>query len=231
MALSDIQPLATGLAPSLSSMVSVLRPITSYHPLQVCIAYQSGVCYVVPASPLDGPELITHCQRFPTDFPFKSDLVAAAGFVKEDGKLNFIAFYETLLAAKCLGDFDSGNDKDEDEEYEQLSADQQAVYDWLGANYGSKWDHTDTIEFMGELRGLGIETINHWENAFHSMVDDSYKWEAEFAEEYICELEYNLADSPIFHAINWQRVWDHSLTYDFSTIEFDGSVFIFHSNW
>ena len=146
-------------------------------------------------------------------------------------KLNFIAFYETLLAAKGLGDPDNGNNNDEDEEYEQLSADQQAVYDWLGENYGSKWDHTDTIEFMGELRDLGIETTSHLENAFYSIVDNSYQWEAEFAEEYVCEVEHNLEDSLIFHAIDWQRVWDSSLTYDFSTIEFDGSVFIFHSNW
>jgi hypothetical protein len=180
---------------------------------------------------MDGPELITHCQRFPVDFPSKSDLVAAAGFVKDNGKLNFIAFYETLLAAKGLADPDNGNNEDEDKEYEQLSADQKEVYNWLGENYGSKWDHDDTIEFMGELRDLGIETTNHLENAFYSMVDDSYKWEAEFAEEYTCKMEHNLQDSFVFHAIDWQRVWGSSLTYDFSIIEFDDSVFIFHANW
>lgn len=180
---------------------------------------------------MDGPELIAHCQRFPIDFPSKSDLVAAAGFVKDDGKLNFIAFYETLLAAKGLADPDNGSNEDEDKEYDQLSADQQAVYDWLGGNYGSKWDHTDTIEFMGELRDLGIETTRHLEGAFYSMVDDSYQWERDFAEEYTCEMEHNLQDSFVFHAIDWQEVWDHHLTHEFSTIEFDGFVFIFNTNW
>lgn len=212
-------------------MISALRPITSHHPLQVCTAYQSGVCYVVPASPLDGPELIAHCQRFPIDFPSKSDLVAAAGFVKDNGKLDFVAFYETLLAAKGLGDPDNGNNNDEDEEYEQLSTDQQSVYDWLGENYGNAWTHDETIEFMGELKDLGVETKDNLESALYTVVDGGYNWEAEFAEEYVLELEHHLRDSLIFHAIDWQRVWDRSLMYDFSTIEFDGSIFILYSNW
>jgi hypothetical protein len=225
MALSDLQPLTVpGSQPATS-------PINGYHPLQACVAQITGKFYVIPAEPLTGGDLITHCKRFPNEFASKSDLVAASGHLKEGGKLNFISFYETLLAAKTEADPNYGNNIDEDNEYDNLSEDQKALYDYIADNYGSKWNHDETIEFMGELKDLGIETVNHHENAFYTFVDDGYHWEREFAEELVCELEHNLTDSLAYHAIDWQRVWDSSLTYDYSTIEFDDSVFIFHANW
>ena len=59
---------------------------------------------------------------------------------------------------------------------------------------------------------------------------DSYKAEAEFAEELMTSLGAIDEDSPVFFAIDWQRVWDHSLCYDYNTIEFDGTTYFFHNN-
>jgi hypothetical protein len=225
MALSDLQPLTVpGSQPATS-------PINGYHPLQACVAQITGTFYVVPAEPITGEDLITHCKRFPNEFASKSDLVAASGHLKEGGKLNFISFYETLLAAKTEADPNYGNNIDEDNEYDNLSEDQKALYDYIADNYGSKWNHDETIEFMGELKDLGVETKENLESALYTVVDGGYRWERDFAEEYINELEPNLEDSTASFAIDWQRVWDHSLTYDFYAVEFDGSVFIFFANW
>ena len=185
----------------------------------------------MPASPLTGTVLIDHAKRYPLDFASKSDLVAASGHLKEGGKLNFISFYEALIAAKTEADPNFGNNIDEDKEYDDLSEEQKELYDHISEDFGRKWNHDETIEFMGELKDLGVETKANLESALYTVVDGVYSWERDFAEEYINELEPNLEDSAASFAIDWQRVWDHSLTYDFYTVEFDGSVFIFFANW
>ena len=223
MTLSDLQPLA---GPS-----NAPAPSGPWQPLQACVAAITGRFYVVPASPLIGAVLIDHAKRYPLDFASKSDLVAASGHLKEGGKLNFISFYEALIAAKTEADPNFGNNIDEDKDYDNLSEAQKKLYDHISEDFGSKWNHDETIEFMGELKDLGVETKASLESALYTVVDDSFRWEAEFAEEYVMELEYSLQDSCAAFAIDWQRVWDHSLTHDFYTVEFDGSVFIFYANW
>jgi hypothetical protein len=85
---------------------------------------------------------------------------------------------------------------------------------------------------MAELDDLGITTAQQLEDAFYTVIHfPNYNWEREFAEEYYCELDYSIADSPVACFVDWQRAWDHQLTYDFSTIEFDNSVFILHNNY
>lgn len=223
MTLSDLQPLAgTSNAPAVSG---------PWQPLQACIAAITGTFFAVPEHPLTGEALIHHVKRFPVDFASKSDLVAASGHIKNGGKLDFISFYEAVIAARNEADPNFGNNLDEDSEYDNLSADQQALYDLISEDFGSKWNHDETIEFMGELKDLGVETKANLEDALYTVVDGGYGWERDFAEEYVMELEYSLQDSCAVFAIDWEKVWDHSLTHDFYTVEFDGSVFIFHANW
>lgn len=223
MTLSDLQPLA--------GTSNAQAPSGPWQPLQACTAAITGRFYVVPASPLTGAVLIDHAKRYPLDFASKSDLVAASGHLKEGGKLNFISFYEALIAAKTEADPNFGNNIEEDKEYDDLSEKQKELYDHISEDFGSKWNHGETIEFMGELKDLGVETKANLESALYTVVDGGYRWERDFAEEYINELEPNLEDSAASFAIDWQRVWDHSLAYDFYTVEFDGSVFIFFANW
>jgi hypothetical protein len=180
---------------------------------------------------MEGEALIEHAKRFPMDFASKSDLVGASGHLKEGGKLNFISFYEALIAARTEADPNFGNNIDEDKEYDNLSEEQRELYDHISEDFGRKWNDDETIEFMGELKDLGIETKDNLDNALYTVVDGGYGWECDFAEECINERESNLEDSAASFAIDWQRVWDHSLTYDFHTVEFDGSVFIFFANW
>jgi len=195
----------------------------------------TGCVYTIPQTKLAGDDLIAHAELYPLQFASKLDLVAASGHVKQGGKVDFISFYETLLAAKHVADpnfhVTLADADDDDLEYDQLSHKLQALYDAVHEQFGEKWDHSQIMEFMGELQDLGVNSADDLSAAYYTMVDNSWQWEANFAEEYISELESGLSDSIAFFAIDWQRVWDHCLTYDFYTIEFDDSVYLFHANW
>lgn len=191
-----------------------------------------GAVYTIPGTPLTGAELLAHAGRFPMDFPSRVDLAAASGHIKPDGKINFISFYEALLGAKLEADpnYLTVDSSDEDsEDYDALSAEQQALYDHAHDRFGEKWDHEQIMEFMGELDDIGIETERDLEDRFETVIDDSWRWEREFAEEYVNSLEYGLSNSLVYSSIDWQDVWDSLLKYDFNTIEFDDSVYIFRN--
>lgn len=166
------------------------------------------------------------------DFPSRVDLAAASGHIKPDGKINFISFYEALLGAKLEADpnYLTVDSSDEDsEDYDALSAEQQALYNHAHDRFGEKWDHEQIMEFMGELDDIGIETAQDLDDRFETVVDKDWRWEREFAEEYTNSLEYGLSDSIAYSSIDWQAVWDYQLSYDFSTFEFDDSVYIFRN--
>jgi hypothetical protein len=191
--------------------------------------------YIIPKSPITGAELISHAARYPMEFAAKSDLVAASGHVRENGKLNFIGFYEALLEAKTEADpnfyVTIQDATDEDKEYDQLSQSLQRLYDLVHTQLGYSWDHAMILEFMGELDDLGI-TASNFSDAFYSVISEpNYHWEREFAEEYVTSMECNLEDSMAYASIDWQDVWDHNLTYEFNSIDFDDSVFIFNNNY
>lgn len=236
MSLQDVSRLANAAGPLLpGEACPVLSVPRSYAAGERIIAAVTNVTYVVPNVALKGAALIEHSKLYPSTFPSKTDLVAASGHVKEDGKASFISFYEALLEAKLEADpnfyvtMDDAND--EEKEYDELSKPIQALYDNVHTRFGERWDHAQIMDFLQELSDLGVQTVENFDSAFYTFVDDTYNWEAEFTEEYTNELEPNLNDSIASFAIDWQRVWDHALTYDFCTIEFDDLIYIFYSNW
>ena len=192
-----------------------------------------GAVYTIPAIPLTGADLLAHAGRFPMDFPSRVDLAAASGHVKPDGKINFISFYEALLGAKLEADpnyltVDSSDEESED--YDALSAEQQALYDHAHDRFGEKWDHEQIVEFMELLQDdAGIETAQDLDDRLETVVDNDWRWEREFAEEYVNSLEYGLSNSLAYSSIDWQDVWDSLLKYDFNWVEYDGSVYIFRN--
>jgi hypothetical protein len=215
-------------------MNNTTNTAVSYVPGAVISAAISNHVYTIPTVKLSGAALIEHTTKYPELFPSKTDLVAASGHVRNDGKVAFVSFYETLLAAKLEADpnyyVTIEEARDEDKEYDALSLPLQELYDEVHERFGEKWGHTMILDFIQELNDLGINDTNALDNAFYTVMDDTYHWERQFTEEYINELE-SLQDSLIYHAIDWQAVWDHQLTYDFYTIEFDDQVFVFHANY
>jgi hypothetical protein len=228
---------SSSISTSTNTMIastSVSAPVEYVAGAQLRAAITDTI-YVIPKSPITGAELIGHAARYPMEFATKSDLVAASGHVKENGKLSFVGFYEALLAAKTEADpnfyITIQDATDEDKEYDQLSQSLQQLYDLVHEDFGHAWDHSMILEFMGELDDLGVSASN-FSDAFYSVIPEpSYHWEREFAEEYVTSIECHLEDSMVYASIDWQDVWDHNLTYEFNSIDFDDSVFIFNNNY
>lgn len=208
------------------------EPAVTYAVGATIQAALGGAVYTIPKTPLTGAELLAHAGRFPMDFPSRVDLAAASGHIRPDGKINFTGFYEALLEAKLEADpnYLTVDSSDEGSEgYDALSEEAQAFYDQIDSRFGEKWTHEETMEFMGELDDIGIETERDLEDRFETVVDNAWSWEKEFAEEYVNSLEYGLSDSIVYSSVDWQDVWDSLLKYDFAWVEYDGSVYIFRN--
>lgn len=94
----------------------------------------------------------------------------------------------------------------------------------------------DTVELFRKLQDeLGIECLSDFEDLY-CYSSEECDWEAEFAEYWateVCCLDSNFSnDAGTFSwiVIDWQATWDCNLRYDFSTIEFDDYIIIFHNN-
>ena len=169
-----------------------------------------------------GSGLLSLVADYGSEAP-KSQLVAAAGYIKPDGKLAWTAFYEALLAAKGVTPRVSN---DEDREYDELSSDAQGLYDEIHERIGEKWDHADLMEMLGKVQDLGIETADQFSDALSFVADDPWNWQRDFVE----SLTY---DAGIFSwvVIDHEATWESSLRYDYSEVEFDGSVFVFSNSF
>mgnify|MGYP006267655935 FL=1 len=121
--------------------------------------------------------------------------------------------------------------------YDSQDVKYQDLYDTIVDRipHADKWDVEQVIEFFSELDDFGITTHQQFEDAYYSY-SDSYRPEKEFAEEFYEGLGVDISNdaapgSELWHFIDWQAVWDHSLRYDFNTIEFDGDMFFFNNNF
>ena len=99
--------------------------------------------------------------------------------------------------------------------------------------FADKWDVDQVIDFISELDDLGIENNRQFEYAYYGH-QDGWKAEQNFAQEFYEGMMSNAVQDelaiPLYY-VDWQRVWDHSLSYDFSTIELDGDTFFFNNNF
>jgi len=223
---------ATAAAITATTAAAAVR---TYVPGKEFLSQQTNLVFMVPNVALAGADLLANVEAN-KHLIVKSDLVAASGYVhSESGRPAYTEFYTELLAAKNAADpnfYVTVNDAiEEDKAYDELSLKSKELYDEIDSRFGEKWPHCEVLHFMQLLDDIGITTVSNFDAAFHTVVTDSYRWEAEFAEEFVTEVEHGLTESMAFAAINWQDVWDHTLTYDFTAVEFDGDVFIFYANW
>lgn len=170
---------------------------------------------------LTGQSLVDFVNGYDLNAHTRTEMVLEAGYAYDNGKAMYTEFYTELLRAKGVTPV---TDTDVvDNNYEDLDRDTQKLYDLVDKNHGEKWDHDEVMEFLDELSDIGIDTADQYESLFYGVYDT----EKEFAEEFCNEVESINPDSAYYYAIDWQRVWDHNLSYDFDTIEFDYSVFFF----
>ena len=172
-----------------------------------------------------GSGLLSLVADYGADAP-KSQLVAAAGYIRPDGKLAWTAFYEALLAAKGISPVVS---QDEDEEYEALSDEAKGLYDEIHDRIGEKWDHSEILEMMGEVQDLGIDTADQFSDALAFVADDPWHWQRDFILDCLEADSTNDAGIYSWLVIDYEATWDSALRYDYSEIEFDGSVYVFRN--
>lgn len=187
-------------------------------------------------SKLTGAELIAHTENSLRAGLSRTDLIIQAGYtkIKPDRTIGaaYVEFYEALLAAKMEANPElyASENTEPEESYDDLPETTKALYDHLSETIGEKWTHSEQLEFIALLaEDLGIEELEQFQDSFYSMIDNQWTAEAEFAEELTTELEFNLKESIAYAAIDWQKVWDHQLRYDFDTIEFDSCTYFFRN--
>lgn len=172
---------------------------------------------------LTGQSLVDYVNSYDLTSRSRTEMIMDAGYVYDNGKAMYTEFYTALLRAKGVAPV---LDSDVEEElYDELSRDTKALYDKVDEMLGEKWDHEEVMEFLHELDDIGITTVDQFDDFYFGVYDT----EEEFAEEFCNQVDSINTDSPYYFAIDWQRVWDHSLRYDFDTIEFDRSVFFFRN--
>ena len=185
-----------------------------------------------------GTGLLSLVADYGSEAP-KSQLVAAAGYIKPDGKLAWTAFYEALLDAKQLRW--EPVQRDEDEDYQELSDDLKGLYDEIHQQIGenppgpaSKWSHTELMEMLDKVVELGIETATEFSEAFVFWTDDTWNWQREFIEELIeCEGRDLTSDAGVLSwvEIDYEATWESNLRHDYTEIEYDGAVYVFSDNF
>ena len=180
---------------------------------------------------LTGQALIDYVNKTEVSIKSKTEQCLGAGYVRENGSPAFVDFYTELLDAKNEAGLMPTNDQSGADWYDNLSETQQELYDAIEdmCPEFSKLTGDQCDEFMAELNDLGIENAEQFSDAYY-MQFDGWHPEADFAEEFMVETGAINEDSPVFFAIDWEQVWNHSLRYDFSTIEFDGTTYFFHNN-
>ena len=156
---------------------------------------------------LKGQELITQIDNIRNDvanvarvIPM-SEFVLSCGYVRENGKPDFIAFYTELLEAKGLL-----NDDNEDGEVSEIETE-------LVERYGQ-----GAVDAFIEV--WSADDLEHFEDAYQGEMSG-----ADFARQLVEDC-YGL-DVPAFVDIDWSATWDNLNGCDY--YEQDG--FIFSSNW
>lgn len=159
----------------------------------------------------------------------RTDMIKGAGYVYDNGNAMYTQFYTELLNAK--GVTPTTTTDVEDREYDDLSNVERELYDKITDMLGEKWTHEETIEFMDELDDIGIQYADDFEEAFE-WEHDSYSSyaEKEFSEYWCVEVMDARIPDIVLAAVDWQDVWDHSLRYDFASIETNNGTFFFRNN-
>lgn len=179
----------------------------------------------------------------------KAARLIEAGYVRSNGKADFVAFYEQILAER------SG--KDEISERAEMMA--HFVNKWAPeysarqlklaweiyseqVNIDGNYDAID--EFISDygMANLGfydsfadmMEDYDRWAvlafveeygisciSHFPEAYQGTYKSEAEFAEEFCSQM----GDIPQYVVVDWQATWDYSLRHDYTFDSDSGAVF------
>jgi hypothetical protein len=127
----------------------------------------------------------------------------ACGYMKEDGKVDYVAFYTALIEAKGYHDI-----PDENEEMSDTESDLRERFS------------DEAVDAFIEV--WSVDDLEYFEEAYQGEFRDG----AEFAEQLVSDCYGLSRDLPSFVEVDWEATWGN-LRYDYC--EQDG--FIFSTNW
>lgn len=181
--------------------------------------------------------------------PEKAARIIQAGYVRSNGKADFVAFYEAILAErsdrepiseraemmshfvnKWAPEYSARQLKLAWETYSQqvdIDGNYDAIDEFIG-DYGLKnIGFYDSFADMMEdycrwavMAFIGEFGITNIEH-FPEAYQGTYKSEAEFAEEFVSQL----GEIPVYCVVDWQATWDYSLRHDYTYDADSGAVF------
>ena len=146
---------------------------------------------------LTGTELLTKVTELQATNASRTDIVIGCGYIKEDGKASYVAFYEALLAAKYPNGLPSANITETELEFDD--EEQEEKFEELCENYPQK-----AVEIYYE----NIGNFDDFEEAYQGEFDS----EAHFTEETLASMGENI---PSYIVIDYQATWDSALRYDY----------------
>ena len=149
---------------------------------------------------LTGTELLATVDKLTKSNATKTAIVLACGYVKEDGKAAYVAFYENLLAAKYPNGLPKAEWEDVETELEFDSEEEEEKFQELCEDYPQK-----AVEIYYE----NIGNFDDFEEAYEGEFDS----EAHFTEEQIAQFgDHNL---PSWIVVDYQATWDSALRHDY----------------
>ena len=167
-----------------------------------------------------GAGLLSLVKDFGDDCP-KSRLVSAAGYIRPDGKLAWTAFYEALLSAKGVLPSQQEVTYDEEDPEQEWC---QAI-----AKHLPEVDEMDARDWVAkELADLGIETEEQLRDSFYGC-HNTWRFYEEIGEEYLENCGERIPEV-LQGCIDWERLWDSYLRFDFDTFDFGGNTYVFNRN-
>ena len=119
------------------------------------------------------------------------------------------------------------------QEYDEMSSEEQGLYDEITEMFGEKWTHEQTLNFMGELDDYGITEADTMREALMYVSDTPWTEnaaKAEFAEYWFCEM-MEQAEAYDNVVVDWAATYDYALRFDTYIIEFDGDFYFFNNNY
>lgn len=148
---------------------------------------------------LTGTELLSTVDKLTKSNATKTAIVLACGYVKEDGKAAYVAFYENLLAAKYPNGLPKAEWEDVETDLEFDSEEEEEKFQELCEDYPQK-----AVEIYYE----NIGNFDEFEEAYQG----EYSSEADFTEEWIVNYDLQI---PSWIVIDYQQTYDSALRFDY----------------
>ncbi len=137
---------------------------------------------------------------------------------------------ESLVDVNNLSDKFMKEQLDYDAWYESKDTEYQFFIDEIAERTNYIIDEADYDAFIEELANYGINDASSFEDAFEQEVEGyGERVFSEFCEDLFQSIGYTIEPEFIRNCIDWERVWNSELRFDYQTIEFKGNTYFFRN--